>query len=87
MRSRDVDDGVPDDADAEEDDPVLVLDLSESSERRGSGSGGTSGDDEEEEEGPPRREDIMFAIERYVRIEGVGAVVRVCAGEGEGAPR
>ena len=86
MRSRDVNEGDPDDADAEEDDPVLVLDLSESSERRGSESGGTPGD-EEEEEGPPRREGSMFAIERCARIEGVGAIVRVGAGEGEGAPR
>ena len=88
MRSRDVNEGDPDDADAEEDDPVLVLDLSESSERRGSESGGTPGDDDdEEEEGPPRREGSMFAIERCARIEGVGAIVRVGAGEGVGAPR
>ena len=67
---------------------MLVLDLSESSERRGSESGGTPGDDDgEEEEGPPRREGSMFAIERCARIEGVGAIVRVGAGEGEGAPR
>ena len=33
-------DEVLDDADVEEDDPVLVLDLNDSSERRGSGSGG-----------------------------------------------
>jgi hypothetical protein len=84
MRSRNVDE-VPDDADAEEDDAVLVLDLSESSERRGSRSGGTSGD--EGGAGAPQREDSMFAIERCVRIEGVGAVVRVGAGEGEGALR
>ena len=88
MRSRDVNEEDPDDADTE-DDPVLVLDLSESSERRGSGSGGTPGDDDEEdsEEGPPRREGSMFAIERCARIEGVGAIVRVGAGEGVGAPR
>ena len=81
MRSRSVDE-VPDDANAEEDDAVLVLDLSESSKRRGSGSGGTSGD---EGGGAPQREERMFAIERCVHIEGVGAVVRVGASEGEGA--
>ena len=75
MRSRNVD-GVPDDADAKEGEPVLVLDLTESSERRGSGSGGTSGD-KDDGGGAPQREDSMFAIERSARIEDVGAVVRV----------
>ena len=55
--------------------------LSASPKRRGSGSGGTSGD---EGGGAPEREDSMFAIERCVHIEGVGAVVRVGASEGEG---
>jgi hypothetical protein len=91
MRSRNVDE-VPGDADVErleQDDPVLVLDLYDSSERWGSGSGGTSGDDDDDDDddGPPRREDRMFTIERWVRIEGVGAIVRVGASEGEGAPR
>ena len=72
MRSRNVDE-VSDDADIEEDDPVLVLDLYDSSERWGSGSGGTSGDDDDDD-GPPWREDSMFTIERCVRIEGVGAM-------------
>ena len=66
MRSRNVDE-VSDNADIEEDDPVLVLDLYDSSEWRGSGSGGTSGDDNDD--GPPWREDSMFTIERCVRIE------------------
>ena len=42
MRSRDVDE-VLDDADVEEDDPVLVLDLYDLSEGRGSGSSGKLG--------------------------------------------
>ena len=89
MRSRNV--AEDPDADVDDDDPVLVLDLSDSSERWGSESGGTSGtsvyDDDADDDGPPRREDGMFAIERCVRIEGLGAVVRVGAGEGAGAPR
>ena len=88
MRSRKV--AEDPDADVDEDDPMLVLDLYESSERRGSESGGTSGTsayDDDDDDGPPRREEDMFAIERYVRIEGVGAVVRIGAGEGGGAPR
>lgn len=88
MRSRNV--AEDPDADVEEDDPVLVLNLSDSSERRGSESGGTSGTsvyDDDDDDGPPRREDVMFAIERCVRIEGLGTVVRVGAGEGGGAPR
>ena len=64
MRSRDLDEEDPDGVDAEGD-PVLVLDLSDSSERRGSGSGGTSAD-HNDDSGPRRREDIMFAIERCV---------------------
>ena len=88
MRSRNVDEDP--DADVEEDDPVLMLELYDSFERRVGGSGGTSGTsvyDDDDDDGPPRREDCMFVIERCERIEGVGAVVRVGAGEGEGTLR
>lgn len=65
---------------------MLVLGLYASFEWRG-GTSGTSVYDDDEDDGRPRWEDRMFVIERCERIEGVDAVVRVGAGEGEGAPR
>jgi len=81
IRSRNVDE----DADDEEYDPAVVLDLDDSSERRGSGSGGTSGTSvRDDDEGPPWKDD-MLAIERCARTERACAARRgagVGAGEG-----